>query len=654
MVGVPWSLSAAPDQAAPSVSTTVESRLSQDVRDRLSPLQTGMSVTDQWSPTAFPNRFRHDPLAGMATLEHWAVQVARDEPQSASRVLRETLDLVHVRPSGLAGHTATVAALAEPNTLARGVQWPADLPTELRSPITFLLEAAARAQTWRQQALARWPSEVTAKDLWTNLALAKNDAQADNRISTHTLLEAVDHRALAHGLWPLTEAVEQSAKSLKNILLNGKTVSGAWHLNTPLGEVIVDTRPNNNQYQGQQPWILIDTQGQDSYAFDQIRPPGVTVLLDLAGDDRYQSAGPGRDPSSATLGLAVLLDASGNDHYDGHWLTQGAALFGGAALIDHHGDDHYSAQGQAQGFAFGGIAALLDFDGDDRYQALTQAQAAAGPSGLAVLFDQAGRDRYVLANTPLVLPSAQLKHSNASLGQGTAFGHRSQSDADGPSRAGGLALLLDAQGDDVYEAQVFAQGAGYEGGLGVLWDGSGSDQMFAAWYAMGAAAHRASGVLVAGGSGRDRYTASHATSLGAAHDQSVAIFVGGVGDDSYSLLSLGLGAAHDSSTALFLERAGDDRYQHTHALCRGFGVSVYSQAHAEPSESAPPRYNNTALFMDLGGTDHYPSTCGDPGNELRWSIGDPETGLALGQDRTDRTLPHTRAMVSGRAVHRPR
>jgi hypothetical protein len=617
----------------------------------------GLAIGSSQAPLpaiALPNQFRRDPLAGMEALEHWSMALQGGH-QNAAAVLRETLDLAHGSPQWSGKMASAFQNKEKTVPAALAVAWPADLPDELRDPVAALLDAIAQAETWRQLALARWPSEVSAADLWRRFGFSNDGSTGEESTSTQALLGSVDERALAYGMLQLTSAVEYTARALETSLQRRKRIkAGAWRFGTPWGEVLIDTTPDHTHYRGQQPLLLIDTSGNDSYTFDQDRPPGITVLLDFAGNDGYQGGGLGRDPSSATLGYAVLRDSSGDDRYEGHWLTQGAALFGAALLIDHHGRDRYQAQGQAQGFALGGIAMLLDFDGDDRYDALTQAQASAGPSALAVLFDRNGNDRYALANTPVVLPSAQLKNSNASLGQGTAFGLRSKGHDANPNSAGGLALLLDAQGHDTYEAQVFAQGAGYEGGLGVLWDGGGSDQMQAAWYAMGAAAHSASGVMVAVGTGHDVYTVSHATSLGAAHDASVAIFVGGPGNDNYRWSNLGVGAAHDGSTALFVERAGNDRYHDTHPLCRAFGASIYSPAHAERLESTAQEAKNIAVFMDQAGQDVYPPNCSAPGNGIRWSIGDAEKGLGVGQDHTtdDALMKHARA--SNKTRYKPR
>lgn len=609
-------------------------------------LSTPAAALGEPAPTlAFPDAFRRDPVAGMAAIQAFDAALLgsparrgghRQIPEAAA--LRQSLDLAY-------GHDRwPTPARTDSTHPKRGIAWPADLPRDLRTAIQDVLTAIGQAESQRARAFAAWPAPVSAEDLWRRFSptATAQDAPAAPSLapkmpSAQALVDAVDHAALALGLLELTSAVERLQRRLLAADRRPWPRS-AWRFDTPWGPVVVDTTGSDNTHRGRRPTLLIDTGGDDTYAFDEGHPPGTTVLLDLRGNDRYAAQAPDRDPSCATLGYAVLWDAGGDDLYQGRWLTQGAALFGAAALIDTRGDDRYEAQGQAQGFATGGVAMLFDRSGRDRYDALTQSQASAGPGGLALLFDMEGDDRYRLAAQPLVLPSAQLKDRNASLGQGTAFGLRPLPDEDAPTAPGGLALLVDRLGDDRYEAQVFAQGAGYERGMGVLLDGGGSDWMEAVWYAMAAAAHRGGGVLVAHGSGRDRYAVSHSTSLGAAHDGATALFAGGTGADRYSLGTLGLGAAHEGGSALFLDRGGNDRYEHLLLPCRAFGIGEHSgerdnRSHplsgkigapvdtrratpAEPTGARPPV--NAALFIDLSGTDLYPPSCPGPGNSRRW------------------------------------
>jgi hypothetical protein len=605
--------------------------------------RASVAADEPASPLAFPDRFRTDPVAGMAAL-HGFEMALQDSGGAAAVALRHALDLAHGQTRWPAMAPPATAPIAEHPR----IEWPPDLPPDLRHGILAMLEAVAQAQSWRGKALDAWPSQVSAADLWRRFVPTETStaaADTPTAMPTQTLVDAVDHRALALGMLQLTAAVDLLQRRLRAC----KPPAATWRFETPWGLVVIDTTRRHNLYRGRQPLLLIDTGGDDTYAFDEERPPGIAILLDLQGNDRYTALGPGRDPSSATLGYAVLWDAGGDDHYEGGWLTQGAALFGAAVLVDARGNDRYEAQGQAQGFALGGVAALIDRGGHDRYGALSQSQASAGPGGLALLLDMAGDDHYLLGNDPLVQPSAQLKDRNASLGQGTAYGLRPAAGQDAPTAPGGLALLVDGRGDDRYAAQVFAQGAGYERGMGVLLDGGGHDRMDAAWYAMGAAAHRGSGVLIARGGGRDSYTASHATSLGAAHDDSVAVFIGGSGNDRYSLGTLGYGAAHDGGTAVFIDRGGNDRYRHREQPCRAFGASAHSggggdsaRGHAEAGAEEEPRPANTGLFFDMAGADNYPLNCPGPGNQRRWTPVGQGAGPSQGLDApTHQKRQHT-------------
>jgi hypothetical protein len=584
------------------------------------------------SPVRFPSAFFGNPISEVTALERWE-STLQAMPASPSSSLNHTLTMAYGDPAWQTElQTETQQRLGKrglaPVTLA--IDWPTDLPADIRQSTEAMLQAIARAQVWRQIALSHWPIDVSASQLWQQFTprSSGHDSTNESVQSVQTLLNAINHRAMAQGLWELTRAVEKLQQKLKTSTSPG----GTWQFGSPWGPVRIDTTTHRNLYRGEQPVLLIDSGGNDTYSFDKDRTSGVTVLLDLTGDDRYTASGQGHDPSSATLGYAVLWDASGNDRYQGQWLTQGAALFGGALLVDRSGHDHYEAQGLAQGYALGGVAVLIDNVGNDHYTALTQAQAAAGPGAVAMLMDSAGNDQYVLGNTPLVLPSAQLKDRNASLGQGCAYGLRPIAGQDGATVPGGLALLMDGQGNDHYTAQVFAQGAGYEGGLGILIDGGGSDHMTAAWYAMGAAAHQASGVFIARGDGKDRYSASHATAIGAAHDDSLAVFLGSTGNDHYSVANLGLGAANDGSRAIFIDRGGSDQYEHESRLCMAFGASVLSTGRPDASGDVNLAPVNTALFIDLGGDDQFPATCTQAINNSHWTSATSVRGLGTGFD----------------------
>lgn len=548
--------------------------------------------------------YHHSPQALMQlAVQLGGVSVVRDHSD-----LQELQQRQMVAPSPLQDALEMLFATRQMEFL-HAADVLASIPEELQADLARMLATIARAEQFRQRAFSALPASVTPALLLEQvISRGLHDFEEPDY---RRLLPDVEREALAAGMLDLLSATEQLVGRWR-----GRTLP-AMHLEleTPLGRVIIDTTGEDNRYTMDNVLLLIDSGGDDEYEFvESTRHAPLSIIIDLAGNDRYITRAHAAGPASAVLGYAVLWDEAGDDVYEAgdYSLVQGAALFGMAVLHDRRGNDRYHARSHAQGWAFAGTALLLDGAGDDRYHALSQAQAAAGAQAVALLLDAGGNDRYTLAAGPLLFPSAQLPERNVSMGQGAATGLRSDF-TDGRSLPGGLAILFDQQGNDRYEAQVFAQGAGYFYGTGLLIDGGGEDMFNGAWYVQAAAAHRGAGLLIKRGEGNDAYHASHSTSLGAAHDSSLAFFLDEAGDDQYRLGDLGLGAAHDNSVALFIDKAGNDRYRVQGKRCLAFGAAHLSRW----GDSGESRLN-AGLFFDLGGEDHYRSHCSRPANNRHW------------------------------------
>lgn len=286
---------------------------------------------------------------------------------------------------------------------------------------------------------------------------------------------------------------------------------------------------------------------------------------------------------------------------------------GAALLVDGGGNNRFIASSRSQAHAIAGLAVLLSAGGNDEFTALAYSQATGGPGGVALLVDTGGDDRYTLNKLPLVRPSPQLPDRNTSMGQGAGYGVRGVF-FEGRSTSGGIGMLLDLAGNDLYEAQVFAQGAGYYEGLGMLLDDGGNDRFDAAWYAMGASAHYAAGVFLKRGIGNDVYRSTHEMVLGTGNDLSFGVFVDEGGDDEYTVGQLSLGVAFANSTGIFIDGAGNDRYTVMSEACRALGAA-YLQEWGNSREALP----NLGLFLDLGGADHYPAHCARAANGKLWA-----------------------------------
>lgn len=462
-----------------------------------------------------------------------------------------------------------------------------------------LLLAIALAEQYRASAFAGLPAAMSPERLIAEPV--GGGAALLDQADTVQHLFAVDYGALFAGMATLVAATERFRDQL---LALPDWPAMEFRFDTPQGPIIVDLNSADNDRTLQRPLLLIDKGGNDRYRFidSDTRAP-ISILIDLAGNDAYLSDGKATCPAAAVMGYGILWDEQGNDRYRGTQLAQGAALLGSALLFDGAGTDDFAADLQSQSFALFGSALLFKAgDGQDRYHALSQSQGSAGPGGVAALVDTGGDDQYRLGNEKVIVPSAQLPDRNASLGQGSAFGLRDRPAAPG-ALGGGIGILFDRAGNDIYRAQVFAQGSGYFHGLGMLLDDGGQDDYQAPWYAMGAAAHGAIGIFIDRGAGDDRHVATHSTSIGAAHDRSLAVFLDNAGNDDYAIGALGLGAAHMESVAHFIDLGGADRYRVAEPACRAFGVSV-AHRNAPDHDGVYPGF-----FLDAGGDDSFPEQC---------------------------------------------
>ncbi|MCH7870845.1 MAG: PDZ domain-containing protein [Planctomycetes bacterium] len=302
--------------------------------------------------------------------------------------------------------------------------------------------------------------------------------------------------------------------------------------------------------------VIIDLGGDDTYTHSTQRP--FSIVIDLAGDDLYQATVE-FSQGSAILGVSMLYDHTGNDRYLGSRWTQGAAAIGVGVLIDREGDDIYRGHDFAQAAAFVGVGLLIDQRGNDRYDAPHYAQAIGMPGGFAALHDRRGSDYYYCSGRDPTGYGTQGVFSG--WGQGCGVGFRRLA-------SGGLAVLRDDEGDDIYEGGNFAQGGGYYFGWGALVDKKGSDKYLGARYAQAWAAHQAIGYLE-DYEGDDIYQAWRTVGQSCAWDESITTLIDHQGDDFYSGGGFALGASAHNGLAIMIDYAGRDTYQQHLSSARG-------------------------------------------------------------------------------------
>jgi hypothetical protein len=319
----------------------------------------------------------------------------------------------------------------------------------------------------------------------------------------------------------------------------------------------------------------------------------------------------------AILGVSLLVDLAGQDTYTAGDVAQGSALGGAGLLLDRAGNDRYLGDKRVQGQAVGGVGVLLDRQGRDDYRAALLGQGVGGPLGFGLLDDVEGSDHYY-AGGKYADPYDDTPGYNG-WSQGVGVGPRGTAN-------GGIGMLLDGGGDDVYEADYFSHGGGYWFCLGFARDFGGNDQRVGStrtlWdggerkearfmrYGNGFGVHYAAGFLL-DDAGDDTYFTDFA-GTGFVWDVGICALIDLAGNDRYESGS-GVGACYNSGLMLLLDAAGNDTY-----------ISANAGTAAEKSDyhDQDPRSHNFSLLLDLTGQDTYPADIANGKDTVRgWAGG---------------------------------
>jgi len=379
---------------------------------------------------------------------------------------------------------------------------------------------------------------------------------------------------------------------------------------TPSGRVALGT-PKDDVYEGDFA-VLIDPGGNDRYVGCRLGSAYGTAghrvgfFADLGGDDVYDCGDVNLTLGAAVLGIAAFFDlGAGNDRYVGGHGSLGAAMGGVAVFYDDGGSDVYEGKTFTQGAAGFGIGVFYDdavqarptvttdegtedpveialFD-NDRLSAWANAQAFARCRGVALCINVRGNDVYEAGGVYLHAPLFADRYQ--SFSQGFAIGER------GIDYAGGIAMLIDYDGNDRYLGDIYNQGVGYWYSAGLLWDGGGNDTYEMTQYGQGSGIHLAVGGLV-DVSGNDTYVMHSGLGQGGSHDYAASILHDRGGNDRYMGNTSCNGSALTNSVGLQIDRSGDDLYA---------GRSSGSINFGRPARG----FDSIGVLLDLGGKDDY-------------------------------------------------
>ncbi|MHC4597505.1 MAG: HEAT repeat domain-containing protein [Planctomycetota bacterium] len=533
------------------------------------------------------------------------VQKGLDRPMELAAIARSFAEACRDRIQGLAFYRLPGLA---------GLPQPEFLPPEGKAAFPGLDKAPA----WLREILVPFLSDGRASEELKK-AFSRLTPEDREKVLSHRselgwdpellpVWKKVDSKALACAAHHFQSQVSKlySGFRKKEGELDGTGV--VWSLETPLGKVTVLGK-GNDRIEGDH-YLIVDLGGDDTYvgrsaagATWRGNAPGLSAVVDLGGNDTYVSADPVAQ-GAGYMGIGLLFDYAGNDVYRAVANSQGLGWFGAGLLYDMVGDDRYECDRVAQGVGGFGYGLLVDSGGDDVYYARAYAQGFGFVQGIGVLADSRGNDLYYVDGKYLQYET--LPHRKLSMCQGVGYGMR-------PHASGGIGILWEGGGDDVYRGNAYAQGTSYWYAMGILVDEEGYDNYSAKIYSQASGIHMGVGVL-ADLQGSDNYL-SWGLSQSGSHDLGVSYFLDAAGDDIYACHDASLGGAINHALALFVDRSGRDAYFMKNRMAIGSG-----------DQPGRKDWGSIAVFLDLGGSeDTYSSQKG--GNGRFWADGNFGVGI---------------------------
>lgn len=451
--------------------------------------------------------------------------------------------------------------------------------------------------------------------LTTNAVVGHTVNDRGSALRMVRLLQKMDRAAQ----WDLAEILvgvcdEGFLESLRTSQPKGKfsgPVAGATgnilaKIDTAAGSILVGGSGSNEYRLEEMKNVacVVDLGGDDVYLEGTVsvqRP--ILIIIDLAGNDRYQGRLPGIQGSSI-LGGSILVDRAGNDIYWGQDIAQGSTLGGVGILVDMGGDDQYLGYRRVQGQAIGGVGLLVDYGGKDDYRAAMWAQGLGGPLGFGLIDDLDGDDHYYVGGR--FYDSYPETPGYDGWGQGVGAGIRGAAN-------GGIGVLLEGNGDDVYEFDYFGQGGGYWLAIGMARDFAGNDRRVGATLNAYDRSSRTQQRFQRFGNGWGCHYA-------------VGVLIDDLGNDSYDGSIMGTGFGWDLSVGYLMEMSGDDEYLARVGGVQGQGAQASlgvlfdfegndtyrgtSQGYSSSSityHPYPTCGGNFSFVIDYGGTDEYGS-----------------------------------------------
>lgn len=352
-------------------------------------------------------------------------------------------------------------------------------------------------------------------------------------------------------------------------------------IQSPYGFKIAIGTKNNDFYSGNYD-IIIDPGGNDVYELTRNYSADnfPCCIIDLAGDDLYKT-NTKYSVAASVFSSGFIFDDSGNDTYRLGSCNLASTVAGFSLLYDRSGDDIYEGKDFSVAAALFGCSLLYDEEGNDIYIANTYSQGFGMTCGIGAIVDKKGNDNYIV--NPTIVDVLRYTDHYISMCQGYGLGLR-------PYYAGGIGYIIEGEGNDVYQCDIFGQGGSYWYSLGCIIDAKGNDKYAGFHYNQGSGIHLSVGLLK-DCEGWDYYN-SNWVSQGCGHDYALGVLWDVKGNDLYSCDGLSQGAGNANGIGILIDENGRDGY---------LSKDVNTQGYGQQSRG----FGSIGILLDYSGPDYY-------------------------------------------------
>ncbi|MBI1333333.1 MAG: hypothetical protein GC165_10690 [Armatimonadetes bacterium] len=447
------------------------------------------------------------------------------------------------------------------------------LPEELRQPVADLVSAISTANAQIKDATSKLTPEekraiIESLPQWaalgTDIPFEFVSKPKISQESLYALLAKVNLPMIRNAALELDHEVQDALPKIRLAAAAGwksRAIFSENGVNVEVAGVNDDLHDTRNSH------LCIDLGGRNRYTGRYGAGIGyASVVIDLGSD--IKSDFPDASAGVGILGIGEAIFEGARPDLIAKNIAFGSGLAGvGVIKVDQA--FRMESRSLGQGFGMCGIGLMIGSKGSDTQKIGYLGQGAGMMGGVGWLFNPAGNDRYRAGG---LVPDGISRQGFLCRAQGYCG-----------ILPGGMGLLTDNDGDDLYEAGAESQASASGCGIASLYDLEGEDAYFV-----------------------------HRKGQAFAEDEGVAMLFDMAGDDVYMVRENQCHAyAVDRSVALVLDRAGNDvvaAHDSEPATAQEGSVAIYLDAEGSDTFAGPVGVGVTVdgrfgvgLFADFGG-----------------------------------------------------